>query len=143
MEDFQGSNLGPLLFLIYINNLPNCLESKGAALFGDDTSFLCHGAISIKLETKLNIDLDHVHNWPLANKLTLNKDKTEYMIIGSRQRLEKIDEISENIALLGRAENNLSDMKLYKLCISHSYFFTLPIVQHFGMTEMNQNLKNS
>ena len=40
-------------------------------------------------------------------------------------------------------QNKLSDMKLYKLCINHLYFITLPITQHFGMMEMYQTLKNS
>ena len=38
----------------------------------------------------INVDLENVHQWLLANKLTLNKDKTEYMIIGSRQRISNL-----------------------------------------------------
>ena len=74
------------------SRLNQLLESIGAALFADDTSLSCHGNTSTELETKLNIDLHHIYNWLLANKLTLNKDKTEYIIVGFRQRLEKIDE---------------------------------------------------
>ena len=39
------------------------------------------------IQTRLNYDLEHIHQRLLANKLTLNKDKTEYMLIGLRQRL--------------------------------------------------------
>ena len=42
------------------------------------------------IQIKLNGDLQHIHNWLLANKLTLNIDKSEYMIVGSRQRLSNI-----------------------------------------------------
>ena len=42
------------------------------------------------IQDYLTIDLEKVHQWLLANKLTLNKDKTEYMIISSRQRLKNI-----------------------------------------------------
>ena len=42
------------------------------------------------LQERINVDLENVHQWLLANKLTLNKDKTEYMIIGSRQRISNV-----------------------------------------------------
>ena len=87
----QGSNLGPILFLIYINDLPNCLRTTTAILFADDTNLTASGCSIIDIQTKLNNDLENIHQWLLANKLTLNKDKTEYMIAGSRQRITKIE----------------------------------------------------
>lgn len=79
----QGSNLGPLLFLLYINDLPNCLDSSVPALFADDNNLSISGVTTCEIEEKLEIDLNHVHWWLLANKLTLNVQKTEYMLIGS------------------------------------------------------------
>ena len=67
----QGSNLGPLLFLLYINDLPNCLETTKANLFADDTNLLCSGYTSNEIEDKLNTDLENVNKWLNANKLTL------------------------------------------------------------------------
>lgn len=86
----QGSNLGPLLFLLYINDLPNCLKNSDPALFADDTNLTVHGASASEIELKLEQDLNNVHQWLLANKLTLNVKKTEYMLIGSRQRLSQV-----------------------------------------------------
>ena len=83
----QGSNLGPLLFLLYINDLPNCLEETQASMFADDTNLSCQGKSSAEIEKKINTDLENVHKWLIANKLTLNQEKTECMLIGSRQRL--------------------------------------------------------
>ena len=59
-------------------------------MFAYDTSLSCAGSSSDEIEHKLNHDLEMVHVWLNANKLTLNCKKTEYMIIGSRQRLNLV-----------------------------------------------------
>ena len=86
----QGSNLGPLLFLLYVNDLPNCLGSSVPALFADDTNLTASGASASEIQDILEIELNKVHTWLLANKLTLNVKKTEYILIGSRQRLSQV-----------------------------------------------------
>jgi hypothetical protein len=86
----QGSNLRPLLFLLYMNDLPNCLTLSSARMFADDTNISTKGKTNAELQERINVDLENVHQWLLANKLTLNKDKTEYMIIGSRQRISNL-----------------------------------------------------
>ena len=50
----------------------------------------CNGKTNDELLERINVDLENIHQWLLANKLTLNKDKTEYMIIGSRQRISNL-----------------------------------------------------
>ena len=79
------------LFLIYINNLPNCLTVYRQYMFSDDTNVTIEGKSVVEIENKLNIDLEKMHQWFLANKLTLNKGKTKYMVIGSKQRLANIE----------------------------------------------------
>ena len=86
----QGSNLAPLLFILYVNDVPNCLSNSIPALFPDDTNVTTSGSSMEDIQLKLNNELDNLHHWLLANKLSLNVSKTEYMIIGSRQRLTQI-----------------------------------------------------
>ena len=71
----QGSNLGPLLFLIYVNDLPNCLSFSNASLFADDANLTTSGISVEVVQSRLNEDLEKVHRWLLANKLTLNIKK--------------------------------------------------------------------
>ena len=74
----QGSNLGPLLFLMYINDLSNYLSRSTAGMFVDDTNLTTSGSSIADVQSNLNEDLEHIHQWLLSNKLTLNKEKTEY-----------------------------------------------------------------
>ena len=87
----DGLHLRPLFFRVYINDLPKCLSYSFTGMFADDTNLTINGSSVDEVENKLNIELEKVHQWLLANKLTLNKEKTEYMIICSRQRLEKVE----------------------------------------------------
>ncbi len=61
-------------------------------MFADDTNITITGQTVQELQTNLNNNLEKVHQWLLANKLTPSYDKTEYMIIGSRQKIANIQE---------------------------------------------------
>ena len=84
----QGSIIGPLLFLVYINDLPNCLKKASPRMYADDTSISLPAANVSDLENKINRELINLNRWLKANKLSLNIAKTEFMIIGSRQRIQ-------------------------------------------------------
>ena len=77
----------PLLFLLYINDLPNCLKHSHPRMFADDTHLTYSAANVHDIDQNLNQDLKSVSEWLAANKLTLNTSKTEFMLIGSRQRI--------------------------------------------------------
>ena len=71
----QGSVLGPILFLLYINDLPNASSLK-TLLFADDTALFASGNNSSSVEKMVNEELKKIENWLLKNKLTSNIQKS-------------------------------------------------------------------
>ena len=94
----QGSILGPLLFLIYINEIPSFIKHAQLSLYADDTVLYYFSNTSQDLEEKLNADLRNVCVWLNENKLTLNTKKTKFMIIGSSRKLSNIDSVTVKVA---------------------------------------------
>ena len=82
----QGSVLGPLLFLIYINDLPSVSKSVAFYLFADDTNIYFEASDLFTLQKVLNRELRHVKKWLDANKLSLNIDKTNFVVFHSPAR---------------------------------------------------------
>ena len=95
----QGSIIGPLLFLVYINDLPDCLNNGSPRMYADDTNVSFQSAKLNELEEMMTSDLSRLNTWLKANRLSLNIAKTEYMVIGTRQRLaaQDIDRISVHV----------------------------------------------
>ena len=80
----QGSILGPLLFLLFINDLPS-VTNFNVKLFADDTFLSLEADNYNEIFKKSNIELKKISRWLTANKLTLNVSKTKYMIIHRRK----------------------------------------------------------
>ena len=84
----QGSILGPLLFLLYINDLPECLRSTTPCMYADDTQIFSSSYDANELVVKLNSDLARVRNWLIENKLQMHPSKSKLMFIGSSYNLK-------------------------------------------------------
>ena len=107
----QGSILGPLFFLLYINDLPQCLNKTKPRLFADDTNLTASGDSITDLETAVNSDLENLRKWLIANKLSLNVAKTEFMLIGSKTMIKKNSDSRLNIFIENKQIKQVSECK--------------------------------
>ena len=95
----QGSCLGPLLFLIYINDLPQTVQGSSVTMYADDTS-LCHQSHDLtQLNEAINSDLTKLDTWLQGNKLSLKVAKTHSMLISTKQKHNSLKSRSEALEL--------------------------------------------
>ena len=82
----QGSSLGPLLFLLYINDIVNCSDQLNFRIFADDTNVFASSPSFRDLEKLMNEELAKIKEWCDLNKLSINIKKTNYMIVKSPKK---------------------------------------------------------
>lgn len=83
----QGSILGPLLFLVYVNDMAAVVQNK-LMLYADDSAILVSSKNKEDIELLLSKDMNTVSQWLACNKLSLHLGKTESILFGSKQRLK-------------------------------------------------------
>lgn len=103
----QGSILGPLLYLLYINNMKEANISGKYVVYADDTVLLYSGNHDATLESEVNEDLARYLEWARSNELSLNTSKTHFMIF--KQKNSILRTISLKIG-----DNNLSKVSCTK-----------------------------
>lgn len=82
----QGSILGPLLFIIYFNDIVNCSRLIYFIIFADDTTLFFSAPKLESLISIINSELSNVDTWFKVNKLSLNTQKTKFMLFGSKAK---------------------------------------------------------
>ena len=102
----QGSILGPLLFILYVNDVVNVSHFANIIMFADDTNlFFTHTNIS-DLIAIVNNELDKIATWFKLNKLSLNIKKTSHMIFHSkRMKAAEIGEVKIDSTVINRVKN--------------------------------------
>ena len=107
----QGSVCGPLLFLIYINDLSNTMDHCKVSLYADDTVlYISHNNLQTALQL-LQCDLNKLVEWCTDNKVTINCKKTKYCVYGMRSNVKRTK--SED-TILSLNNNRLDRVSSYK-----------------------------
>ena len=103
----QGSILGPLLLLIYINDIPNASNIFNFLMYADDTTLYCclEDINHVNKQAILNQELDQIHNWLIANGLKLNTNKSKYMVFAKPNRNIPIIELHIDTANIDKVQN--------------------------------------
>ena len=108
----QGSVLGPLFFILYVNDLQQQLPNVDVQLYADDTVLYTSGANTDNLMDCLQRSLNKLIRWCSVNKLSFNPTKTKIVQFGTRQALKKAKLNSKkSLTLLGKKIQNLSSFK--------------------------------
>ena len=93
----QGSILGPLLFLIYVNDMPQAVKSN-LFLYADDSCLVFQGKDVIEIEKQLNEDFTNICEWFVDNRLSIHfsEDKTKSIIFASKRKVKRVPKLKIN-----------------------------------------------
>ena len=131
----QGSILGPLLFIVYINNLPSVVQSCDIQLYADDTLLFFRSNSTAEIETNLSEDLKNIISWLENNFLFLNYSKTKIMLVGSQQKLARVTEFcitARNKTLGGFTSLSILVSGVIRASLGMTILTLFPLKIHLG-----------
>ena len=116
----QGSILGPLLFLLFINDLPLCVENVSADLYADDTTLYDIHTSLEAIEQNLQQSLNKLYIWCRNNGMVLNSAKTKVMLIATRQKRQKLNTSHLDLQYMDETLKMISSDKILGIFVDDS-----------------------
>ena len=107
----QGTILGPLLFIFYINDMITVLNTLKVNMYADDCILYTSGNDWNRMRLRIQPELDNIYAWCTSNRLCLNIDKSKILVVGSRNKLSKVD--YDNPVSLGNSSLNFTSKYKY------------------------------
>ena len=117
----QGSILGPLLFILYINDLVLHIDDCEVEFYADDTTLYQSAKSLTELEQVLNLNLKNIDKWCSENKMLINTNKTKSILFGTSRKLKVCRQHGFNITVNELPIENMSTVKLLGLFIDESF----------------------
>ena len=119
----QGSVLGPILFSLYINDLPLYIETL-CELFADDTSLHNHHTNLDALTNSLQHSIDNLIDWTEMNRMALHPDKTKFMHITTRQKRQNLVTNLPPLTIKSDVIEEVQDHKVLGITIGNKLSWT-------------------
>ena len=118
----QGSCLGPLLFLVYTNDLPRAIKNSTTSMYADDTSLCFQSKDLSRINEALNEDLSRLDAWLVSNKLSLNVAKTKSMLVSTKAKRKTLINSNQNLQvnINGTELEVVSKIKLLGVLLDNS-----------------------
>lgn len=116
----QGSILGPLLFLLFINDLPLYVDDVSSDLYADDTTLYDIQDSLDMIEQNLQSGLNQLHIWCKNNGMVLNSAKTKVMLITTNQKRQRLDNTNLNLLYMDEALKMISNDKILGVFVDNN-----------------------
>lgn len=143
----QGSILGPLLFIIYINDIASIFKYSEIFLYADDALLVCSGTDPMSVHNNLKYDLIRLEQWLSANRLKLNVPKTKAMTFcNNKLRKQYLDFVNFKFVIDNEEVENVQDFRYLGIILDeelnfnkHGHFIITKLAKKVGIFQRKCN----
>ena len=132
----QGSTVGPLMYIMYVNDIISCIQNCKYFMYADDTIIYTSGTLA-ECTDRLTQDLTRFKKWCDRNKLTLNVHKTKYTVFGLKSQTRKIH--NHTLSIDGKKIDKVSTYKYLGITLDNSFLH--PGIGDLKLCQYHQNCK--